>query len=372
LNKTNALFANIKFGAVAILTSVALAACGGGGGSSGSSETNNSSSNTNTNTNTPTTSTQAVTLLTPAATQAALPSATGNAAGDGLSFLNTIRSNAGLAQFTTNAGLVTAATDHATYLVANTASGHYETQGLTGFTGYDPLTRIEAEGSYTAIGETVVAGSNLAFTDSLTGVSLLFDAPYHRLVMLGDFKSVGIGAVANASWEAVNLDYGNVAGQISDTQLVVYPYPGQTNVPVSWLANESPNPFASQPSYELQTVGYPSVALGNLGAKLSSIVFTLTDASGNNVPCLAQTPDNDSTDLSNGAMCVPYAPLTPNTRYTEHIAGVSTAGGQLHPINLTWSWTTGAATASAMAQAQGAQTSRPLPKFDEKPLSVVK
>lgn len=370
MNKTNALFANIKFGAVAILTSVALAACGGGGGSSGGSATDNSSSNTNTNT--PTTSTVAVTLLTPAATQAVLPSATGNAAADGLSFLNTIRSNVGLAQFTTNAGLVTAATDHATYLVANTASGHYETQGLTGFTGYDPMTRIEAEGSYTAIGETVVAGSNLAFTDSLTGVSLLFDAPYHRLVMLGDFQSIGIGAVASATWEAVNLDYGNTAGQISDTQLVVYPYPGQTNVPVSWLANESPNPFASQPSYELQTVGYPSVALGNLGAKLSSIVFTLTDASGNNVPCLAQTPDNDSADLSNGAMCVPYAPLTPNTKYTEHIAGVSTAGGQLHPINLTWSWTTGAATASAMVQTQGAQTSRPLPKFDEKPISAVK
>ncbi|WP_322049539.1 CAP domain-containing protein [Paraburkholderia sp. J67] len=368
-------FSSLRFEAVAVLAAALLAACGGGGGSSGGSggTATNNSSNGNSSAAQPTTTTttsqsspslNGAVLITPASHPTALPSASGNAASDGTAYINAVRQNAGLVALPANAGLATASGDHATYLVDNQAYGHTETAGKTGFTGADPQTRIQAEGTFTMMGEVVVAGQPAAFTDSVSPVATLFDAPFHRIVMLDGFTSMGVGYMANSNWEAFNIDFGsNSADTLSATTLVAYPYAGQQGVPTSWFANEDPNPFASATQYEMTTVGYPVTIQSAFGSTLSSMSFTITATDGTNVPCLAQTPQTTPGELSNAALCVPYAPLASNTIYAVRVTGTLTdASNQVHPINLAWNFAT-AASGVAHDAVQGGLTNRPLPKF---------
>lgn len=361
MKKVSTLFPNFKLGALTLLATIALAACGGGG-SSGSSDSSSSSSGGGGSSGVPSTSTVQATIMAPATTLTALPAPSGNPTTDGFAYVNAMRQHVGMPTLSADAGLLTASLDHATYLVDNVTFGHFETAGLAGFTGVDPQTRIMAEGNYTALGEVVVAGVPAAFANSVSPVQGLFDAPYHRLIMLADFKSMGPGSMENASWEAFNIDFGNAANSMPSTALVAYPFPGQTGVPTTWFANESPNPFANSPQFELTNVGYPATIEAGFGGTLSSINFAITDASGNAVPCEPQTPATNPSELSNGAMCVPFAPLLPNTTYTIHVSGVLTAAGQLHPINTSYAFTTGAAAVSN-AGVVGQPAKRPLPQY---------
>lgn len=369
-------FSKFRFEAVAVLATALLAACGGGGGGSsdgsGSSATGNSSNGssnaaqaatTTTTTSQSNASTNSAILITPASTLTALPSASGNASADGTAYINAMRKNVGLATLPSNAGLATASGDHATYLVDNQAYGHTETAGNPGFTGADPQTRIEAEGSFTMMGEVVVAGQPAAFSDSVSPVETLFDAPFHRIVMLDDFTSMGVGYMANSNWEAFNIDFGSTsADTLSATSLVAYPYPGEQGVPTSWFANEDPNPFASATQYEMTTVGYPVTIQSAFGSTLSNLSFSITATNGTSVSCLAQTPQTTPSELSNAALCAPYSPLAASTTYTVHVTGTLTdASSQTHPINVVWTFTTAASGVSHNAE-QGL-TNRPLPKF---------
>jgi uncharacterized protein YkwD len=352
----------LRLEAVSLFAVALLAACGGGGGSSGSTGSATAGSN---NSAQPPVSTQlagSVTLLPASTTPVTLPSASGNATADGITYLNAMRHTVGLPTLAADPGLTTASLDHATYLVDNQTYGHDETAGQPGYTGATPEARIDAEGNYSAYGEVVVAGQPAAFPNSVTPVQTLFDAPYHRIVMLDDFQSMGAATSANASWEAFNIDFGNEANAMPLTALVTYPYAGQMGVPTSWFANESPNPFANATQYELTTVGYPVTIQSGFVGTLNSISFTITDAGGNNVPCLAQTPQSDPAELTNGALCVPYQPLAANATYTVHVTGVLTNGTQNNTIDVQWTFTTGVATVSNAAQ-PGAPANRPLPLF---------
>ncbi|WP_042339913.1 CAP domain-containing protein [Paraburkholderia ferrariae] len=354
--------------AISLFAVALLAACGGGGGgssgstSSGSAPVGNASGNNNAQTPPATQLAGSVTLLPAAATPTALPSASGNATADGIAYINAMRQTVGLPALASDAGLTAASLDHATYLVDNQTYGHDETAGLPGYTGATPQARIAAEGNYSAYGEVVVAGQPAAFPNSVMPVQTLFDAPYHRIVMLDDFQSMGTATSANASWEAFNIDFGNEVNAMPTTAVVTYPYAGQKGVPTSWFANESPNPFANATQYELTTVGYPVTIQSGFAGTLNALNFTITDANGNNVPCLAQTPQTDPGELTNGALCVPYQPLASNATYQVHVTGVLTNGAQNNVIDVAWSFSTGVATVSNEAQ-PGAPANRPLPLF---------
>jgi uncharacterized protein YkwD len=363
-------FSRFRLEAASLCAVVLLAACGGGGSSSSagtataSNAPANSSAPGNDNAVTPaTTSTAgAVTLLPAVAAAPVLPSPSGDATADGIAYLSAMRQAIGLSEPTSDPGLTTASLDHVTYLVDNDAAGHNETAGLPGYTGATPQARIAAQGNYTVYGEVVVSGETGAFANSVTPVQTLFDAPYHRIIMLDDFQSMGVAASANSVWEAFNIDFGNTSGTLPSTELVAYPYAGQQGVPTSWFANESPNPFANATQYELTTVGYPVTIQSGMAGTLSTVNFTITDASGNSVPCLAQTPQTDPSELFNGAMCVPYQPLAADTNYTVNVTGVLTNGGQTQSIDVTWSFTTATSAVSAV-EIPGAPASRPLPQF---------
>ncbi|MFP6562844.1 CAP domain-containing protein [Paraburkholderia sp. B3] len=362
----------VRLEVISLFAAALLAACGGGGGGSSGSSGNAAAGNTtgssttgsnnSAQTSTPTQLGGTVTLLPAAATPATLPSASGNAATDGIAYLNAMRQTVGLPTLPSDAGLTTASLDHATYLVENETYGHDETVGQPGYTGATPQDRIDAEGNYPAYGEVVVAGEPAAFANSVSPVQTLFDAPYHRIVMLDDFQSMGVASLTNASWEAFNIDFGNEANAMPLTALATYPYAGQKGVPTSWFANESPNPFANAPQYELTTVGYPVTIQSGFAGTLTAVNFTITDASGNNVPCLPQTPETDPAELSNGALCVPYQTLAANATYTVRVTGVLSNGTQNNTIDVQWSFTTGTATVANEAL-PGAPANRPLPLF---------
>ncbi|MFL9908337.1 CAP domain-containing protein [Paraburkholderia sp. RL17-337-BIB-A] len=332
-------FSKIRLAFVVLASSVMIAACGGGGGGGNSSPSTNNS-NPNSSNSTP------ATLMQPAATPQTVM-ASGDPTADGIAFMNAVRQNVGYTtQLTTDATLASASKNHTVYLVDNQATGHNETAGLPGYTGQTPFTRAPS-----ASGEVVVSGDPLAFPTTLSPVETIFNAPYHRLLMLDNFASMGVASTTGTStggtpWEAFNIDFGGGITPANASQLVVYPYPGQTNVPTQWFAAEEPDPFASQTKYDNTFVGYPVTVQGILSAKLSSLNIVLTDSGGNNVLCQQQTPDNDN-NLTNGAMCIPFSPLKPNATYTVHLTGVLASDlAQASPINLTWTYTTGHVTLS--------------------------
>jgi uncharacterized protein YkwD len=327
----------VRVSAVTALTIAVLAACGGGSDSSDSHSTSNQGGTGSTNAGDPTgslASSQKVTLLPPASAPQNV-SATGDATADSIAFVSAVRHNVGLNQLTVDQKLVTSSLNHANYLVLNQATGHNETQGLPGYTGQSPFTRSDA-----VFGEVTIAGDIRAFATSLTGVTSLFDAPFHRFLMLEGYASLGVGASTSATWEAVNIDFGGYSSVVGDTQLVAYPYSGQTGVPARWFAAENPNPFASQPQYQNTYVGYPVTIQAKLTGHLSSVSIKLTDSGGNDVPCFQPTPDGNA-EITNGAMCIPYTALKGNTAYSVHVTGVLKAlHGDTHPIDVTWSFTT--------------------------------
>jgi len=359
-------FTQFRLEAVSLFAAALLAACGGGGSSGDATVATAGSAQGNHSATPPDLvyGAGSATLLSPVATSPVLPVSSGNVTADGVAYINVMRQAVGLPPLALDAGLTTASSGHVAYLVANQTTGHTETPGLPDYVGATPQARIEAQGNYPTYGEVVVAGPTSAFPDSLTPVQTLFDAPYHRIVMLDDFQSMGAASSISTTnnWEAFDIDFGNDSGAMSSSTLVAYPYAGQQGVPTDWFSNESPNPFASATQYEMTTVGYPVTIQGGLTSTLSEINFTITDASGNNVPCLAHTPQTDPDELSNAALCAPYQPFAGNTNYTVHVTGVLTAGGSEQPIDITWSFST-AVSSEANAALQGSTANRPLPLF---------
>src|SRR5436190_2744517 len=79
-----------------------------------------------------------------------------------------------------DARLAAAAQAHATYNALNGVTGHFETAGLPGYTGYAPRDRAVAQGFTATFVSEVATGAS----DPLAGVQQLWDAPYHRLGMI--------------------------------------------------------------------------------------------------------------------------------------------------------------------------------------------
>ncbi|WP_250481116.1 CAP domain-containing protein [Caballeronia sp. GAOx1] len=350
------LLPSVRVTAVTALTVAVLAACGGGGSSdSNSTKSSNStggSNDTGSQSGTPAAS-QKVSFLPPASTAQSV-AATGDPIADSVAYLNAMRHNVGYTTaLSIDKGLMTSSQNHAVYLADNSILSHNETAGQPGFTGATPGVRINAQGSYTAWGEVTSAGDARAFTDSLVAVRLLFDAPYHRVIMLDNLASMGVGSASSSTWGAFNIDFGNMTSALSGTQVIAYPYPNETDVPTDWYVNEIPSPFASAPQYNQTYTGYPITIQGNMMSKLSSVSYTVTDSGGNAVPCQLQTSAND-TQLTNAAMCVPFKPLNASATYTVHVVGVLTTfganGTQNSPLDLSWSFTTKAASTT---KAQG-------------------
>lgn len=270
----------------------------------------------------------------------------------GLCYANYRRMQVGLPALQAKDAIAVAAQNHTNYMLSNNVLGHGEDPSLPGFTGATPDVRVQAKYPTDAMGEVVGDASKwssnpnavltLSSNDAL--VSDMFDAPFHRTVLLGSFKSAGTGYAtarstvsggASASfYQTVDLADADTPG--TSIQVVAYPYDGQTDAPASWVDNETPNPA---PGYANQTLGYPiTLQAVDISQTLNADTFVLTDALGNNVNCLKV--DARSANLSDAAagtaVCTPLAPLAPATRYNVTVSG--SLGGK--PLNLSWSFNT--------------------------------
>ena len=131
---------------------------------------------------------------------------------NGLSYLNSLRSSAGMLSFGSNSYLNAAALSHALYLVSSNTFGHYESKKTRGFTGITPWERAVAHGyPHYQVSENV-SGGNSDVKDSIDG---LFSAIYHRFGFLDfSFDEVGIGKATSSRYaytNAYNYDMG-IAG----------------------------------------------------------------------------------------------------------------------------------------------------------------
>ncbi|PRZ56378.1 uncharacterized protein YkwD [Paraburkholderia fungorum] len=323
-----------------------LAACGGGGGSDGAASTS-----TNSGSGSAPTPAAVVSLLTPGGSAAATFNATGDMTNDTLAFFNTMRVQAGLPAVAYQDGVAHAALNHALYNTGASNVGHYETAGVAGFTGVDPLTRVNLYHATTSVGEVASAISGGPYASSHEAADGLFDAPFHRGVILSDFAYGGTGvALAPDASHFTNVitDFADNTAFLPADKLLAWPYPGQADAKTRWIDNEDPNPLAATPQYAGQVVGYPTTLTASSQSSFSNVSFTIADATGANVPC--QEVDSSATsEAAHLAMCVPFAPLKPATAYTAKVSGTLTtaasAAGQAataRSFGVNWTFTTAA------------------------------
>ncbi len=195
---------------------------------------------------------------------------------------NELRYSVGAPTIPAMSALMTAAQSHATYNAMNGVTGHYETAGLPGYTGYAPRDRAIAAGYGGPFVSEVATGS----ADPLAGVRSLWDAPYHRLGMLHpNAFAVGWGRAQTTSSYASYQVVGDFAYDfgMATVDVVRSPAAGQSGIPASWNGRESPSPV---PAGSSGPYGYPIMAVwsggrsvdlrgASLSANGSAIAFTV-------------------------------------------------------------------------------------------------
>lgn len=327
-----------------------LTACGGGdsGGPASTTGAADSGAGRGTGASGPTTvASSAISLLTPAGLGAATFTTTGDVINDSFAYMNARRAELALPALRYVSAAGVAAANHARYMQAANAVGHYETAGQPDYTGVTPADRVAAAGYRTNSTGEIAAGIGGGFVSSTQPVDRLFDAPFHRSIVLFDTTGVGIGQAATTDptkYATFVADFVDYVASTPDSKLVAYPYDGQTNVKPSWIANESPNPMARAPQYIMKTVGYPVTLNASGNGAFSNVKFAITDSSGNAVAC-EETDNSNNAEAMRLALCVPYQPLAANATYKVTVTGSLTSTSITTPaaFSVSWSFTTGAA-----------------------------
>ncbi|WP_436236188.1 stalk domain-containing protein [Paenibacillus sp. LjRoot153] len=164
-----------------------------------------------------------------------------------LDYLNDVRIHMGIPTMQLDPSLTTAAGNHANYLLLNQENGHTETPNKQGFSGKLPWDRAAATGFDT---EQFGVFEDVSFTTDSpeVGVQSLLDAPLHRAsLILPDMSLLGVGYNKHA------LVLNPAKRWFTHTGTGVYPYDGQTGVPIGFYGFEIPNPLEQ---FNLEKSGY--------------------------------------------------------------------------------------------------------------------
>jgi len=256
--------------------------------------------------------------------------------------VNYYRAMAGVAPVRANVKLLDAAQSHASYLGAAGTTGHYETNKSNPYyTGYSPFDRIKAQRySYVAAGEVVASEPS---SHPARAVDALMAAIYHRFIILsGEFTQAGPGVTLDTNQGVeeldVTVDFGadNFAQSPNSTNLTLYPFDGQRQVPTDFdPAQESPDPM---PGHTL--VGYPLSVQAGPRSTLDVERFELQDISSpghpRRVDAKLLTHSAGAETPVNAAALIPIEPLAPGTAYQASFAG-SVSG---RPVNKVWRFNT--------------------------------
>ena len=128
-----------------------------------------------------------------------------NSSKEGLTYLNTLRKNAGLITLKNNTSLAKSASSHAKYLIRNQTNGHYEKRGRYSYTGTTPSKRVIKAGYPSRF---VMENLSVNTTGEVKSIDNLFAAIYHRFVFLNfDKDEIGIGSYAIKKKRKFNRSY---------------------------------------------------------------------------------------------------------------------------------------------------------------------
>jgi uncharacterized protein YkwD len=214
------------------------------------------------------------------------------------------------------------------------ADAHGEVMSCMGFTGVDVQAREKAAGYNSAMGVTEVLTTGGTPEQAVKG---WIDTLWHRIPMLDPWTSeMGWG---NASGCDV-IDFGRGSNVSPNSTVVVYPYDGQTGVPVSFDGRyESPMP-------PMPDSGWPSSAMINIYALAIKVTDHLLTKDGDPTPLDHKWIDETSTEIDAGyrgylyntAFLYGNKPFAANTKYRVKVSGTHSGGA----IDLEWTFTTGA------------------------------
>ncbi|OCT13671.1 hypothetical protein A8709_18970 [Paenibacillus pectinilyticus] len=238
-----------------------------------------------------------------------------NSAAAALNYLNDIRSKMGIQAMKLDPTLTQAASNHANYLLVNQENGHTETSGKQGYTGERPWDRAGALGFDT---DKFGVFEDVSFdTDSPEkGVQSLLDAPLHRSsLILPDMTLLGVGY----NQHAVVLN--PAKAWYTHTGVGVYPYDGQTGVPIGFYGFEVPNPLEQ---FGLEKSGY-FITYAGVAQDKEDISASMIDSAGKAVDILKLKQELGDT---NAWHLIPKQELTYGETYTVTVE------------DKTWSFTT--------------------------------
>jgi hypothetical protein len=201
--------------------------------------------------------------------------------------------------------------------------------GKPGYTGQWPHERMQAAG-YPSYG----AGEVMHFLgDPIGSVDDWMAAIYHRTIVLDpDQHDTGYGSGVDPAVDVMDFGTGPIDAGLWGPAVpypLAYPADGQTGVPRSWDANESPDPL---PPGASTPVGYPFTLQGVYGG----LAVTWVEMRDGNNAVVAVHPNPSDCSTFNCYAVIPVSPLQPNMAYTVHIVG--TVGGGA--FDRTWHFTT--------------------------------
>lgn len=248
-----------------------------------------------------------------------------------LAHVNTYRHAAGLSPMVYNNALGAAAAGHARYLVANAEKGHDQRPGAPHYFGVTPADRMGYYGYYRGGGEVIAYDWRAE-----TAIDGWMQTIYHRvpLVHPGNLE-MGYGQAGRS--DRANVINTGPGAQVD--QVALWPYPGQTGVPVGWDGAETPSPFDRYPNVE-PPIGYSvSVTFGNRPERLTLNEAKLLGPDGAAVPVMIYAPDNDP-HLTDTVGMIPHDPLAPESTYQAYVAGSVDFGAGPQPYEYRWSFTT--------------------------------
>ncbi len=253
-----------------------------------------------------------------------------------LAHANNYRRMLGLPDFVMDARLCAAAGAHSDYMSRNEQQiGHAQQAGRVGFVASHSWERMAAFGYAGGSYENVEYGSPTR-SDALQG---LFDAPYHRIPFMQPGTPVfGAGFAGKATTV--------LFGTTEDEATICSPRDGQSDVPLLWDGNETPNPLRIHGAEGRGPVGYPITLVHFSPAKTSLRVSSATlvaTQTGKAIVCWVNTPENDHF-LKYAVVLIPQSPLQPRTAYQVIVRAQTEAGAD---VSRAWRFTTGSATAAA-------------------------
>jgi hypothetical protein len=236
---------------------------------------------------------------------------------------NTLRLAMGLDCAQLVSELCDSAQNHCDYYATNNnttceaASAHDEISGCPLFTGVSPGDRIRAAG-YTGRGWAEV----MAFrNDPVRAVQTFVDSVYHRIPILSPwYRDIGYGNAT--ACDTIDLSAGTATAA---TVTAVYPYPGQTGVPLSFDGSrEGPTPPAPPSGWPS---GYPITLFGR---NLTIVSHTITvNGSSTNIPHVW-------TSTTDAYVMYTNTPLSAATTYHVTIQTTRNAA----PLDFDWTFTT--------------------------------